>query len=354
MRSSQEINRLDAIEVAKEFSAKFYSKDGKSVPRTALFKTVIEELMEHQKHLSGKDRSSSYAKDDEKIINRKKDGLIPFFGNMDIREIDYKDIRNYLHLLDKNREGGMSKSSKSKHLNILSKTFKLAVQNKIIGRTPYIPVVGTEDLPRPTFTEKEYKKFLKTTTEIVKKEIEVRGVPLTNEMYFFIVFMTHTFLRPVSSEIFAIKYRDVEVIDEPKHLRIRLKKGKTGFRYVSSLQVAVDIFKKLFEFNTPFTKQDDYIFQPTYRNRTSAMRNMQRQFNYILEKCDLKNTYDGQVRTPYSLRHYALQTRLLKSKGKVNIFTLAKNAGTSVNQLERFYLKNLELDDETVKNLQSF
>ena len=84
------------------------------------------------------------------------------------------------------------------------------------------------------------------------------------------------------------------------------------------------------------------------------MRNMQRQFNYILEKCDLKNTYDGQVRTPYSLRHYALQTRLLKSKGKVNIFTLAKNAGTSVNQLERFYLKNLELDDETVKNLQSF
>ena len=195
---------------------------------------------------------------------------------------------------------------------------------------------------------------MKTTTQIVDNKIEVRGVPLTEEIYFFIVFMTHTFLRPVSSEIFAIKYRDVEVIEDPKHLRIRLKKGKTGFRYVSSLQVAVDIFKKLFEFNTPFTKDDDYIFQPTYRNRTSAMRNMQRQFNYILEKCDLKNTYDGQVRTPYSLRHYALQTRLLKSKGKVNIFTLAKNAGTSVNQLERFYLKNLELDDDTVKNLQSF
>ena len=42
------------------------------------------------------------------------------------------------------------------------------------------------------------------------------------------------------------------------------------------------------------------------------------------------------------------------SKGKVNIYTLAKNAGTSVNQLERFYLKNLALDDEIVKNLQSF
>ena len=84
------------------------------------------------------------------------------------------------------------------------------------------------------------------------------------------------------------------------------------------------------------------------------MRNMQRQFNYILDKCDLKETKDGQSRSPYSLRHYALQTRLLKSKGKVNIFALAKNAGTSVNQLERFYLKNLQLDDEVVKNLQTF
>ena len=58
--------------------------------------------------------------------------------------------------------------------------------------------------------------------------------------------------------------------------------------------------------------------------------------------------------TPYSLRHYALQTRLRKSKGKVNIYTLAKVAGTSVEQLERFYLKNMEFGDEIAENLQSF
>jgi hypothetical protein len=56
----------------------------------------------------------------------------------------------------------------------------------------------------------------------------------------------------------------------------------------------------------------------------------------------------------YSLRHYAIRIRLEKSKGKVNIFLLAKNAGTSVNQLERFYLKYMELTEEERQNLNTF
>jgi hypothetical protein len=46
--------------------------------------------------------------------------------------------------------------------------------------------------------------------------------------------------------------------------------------------------------------------------------------------------------------------RLTLSKGKVNIYTLAKNARTSVNQIERFYARYLPLSDELIKNLQSF
>jgi hypothetical protein len=37
----------------------------------------------------------------------------------------------------------------------------------------------------------------------------------------------------------------------------------------------------------------------------------------------------------------------------VNIYSLAKNAGTSVAMLERFYLRNLPSSPELVKNLQS-
>jgi hypothetical protein len=46
--------------------------------------------------------------------------------------------------------------------------------------------------------------------------------------------------------------------------------------------------------------------------------------------------------------------RLILSQGQVNIFNLAKNAGTSVNQIERFYARNLPLSKEIAINLQSF
>jgi hypothetical protein len=45
---------------------------------------------------------------------------------------------------------------------------------------------------------------------------------------------------------------------------------------------------------------------------------------------------------------------LSSDKGKVNIFVLAKNAGTSVNQLERFYLKYMELTEEKRQKLNTF
>jgi hypothetical protein len=38
----------------------------------------------------------------------------------------------------------------------------------------------------------------------------------------------------------------------------------------------------------------------------------------------------------------------------VNIYSLAKNAGTSVNQIERFYAKRLPISRELMENLQSF
>ena len=40
--------------------------------------------------------------------------------------------------------------------------------------------------------------------------------------------------------------------------------------------------------------------------------------------------------------------------GQVNIFNLAKNAGTSVEQIERFYARDLPLSKEMAKKLQSF
>ena len=89
---------------------------------------------------------------------------------------------------------------------------------------------------------------------------------------------------------------------------------------------------------------------PGYSNRTTAINTSRRLFNHILKNADLID--EDPKLTPYSLRHYALQARLRGSHGKVNMYTLAKNAGTSVDQLERFYLNKMAPTKELIENLQ--
>ena len=99
---------------------------------------------------------------------------------------------------------------------------------------------------------------------------------------------------------------------------------------------------------------EDYNFLPNYPNRATASRIIQRQFNLVMEQTGLKHDpVTNTDRTIYSLRHTAICMRLVLSHGKVNIFNLAKNAGTSVEQIERFYAKYLPLSQEKAMNLQS-
>jgi hypothetical protein len=85
------------------------------------------------------------------------------------------------------------------------------------------------------------------------------------------------------------------------------------------------------------------------------MRIAQNQLNFALKEAGLSvDPYTNQKHTMYSFRHTAICMRLVLSKGEVNIFTLAKNAGTSVEIIENFYAKKLPLGDDLVRNLQSF
>ena len=144
-------------------------------------------------------------------------------------------------------------------------------------------------------------------------------------------------------------------MSEPESLLITIPNGKTGFRHTNTMPAAVGVYQRIKARNGDLSGPDDYLFFPKYNNRGSAKRIAQRQFNALLKRCDLKeNPVFQNPHSLYSLRHTAICMRLTLSKGQVNIYTLAKNAGTSVNQIERFYARHLPLSAELVKNLQSF
>jgi hypothetical protein len=175
------------------------------------------------------------------------------------------------------------------------------------------------------------------------------------ELYYFIVFLVHSFLRPTENEVFALKHRDVRLRDDPKSLQLRVEKPKTknAILWSDTTAYAPDFYDHL-KALYPNHKPTDYVFLPRYSNRTTAKRVFENQFNYLLERARLGNESGGPKHTVYSLRHTAICKRILHSKGKVNLLNLAKNARTSVAQIERFYSPQLPMDQEMVKNLQTF
>jgi hypothetical protein len=196
--------------------------------------------------------------------------------------------------------------------------------------------------------------LLRGAKELAEAKVKVRGVPITAELYDFILFMVHSFLRPTESEVFALMHKHVTVATDPDRLILTIAEGKTGYRVINTLEAPVYVFKRI-QRRFPNHSPDDYLFLPSYKNRTTAVQVMNRQFNHLLSTAKIQHdSITNQKHTVYSLRHTAICLRIIKSGGKVNIYNLAKTAGTKVEQIERFYARNLPLSPEMARNLQTF
>ncbi len=230
----------------------------------------------------------------------------------------------------------------------------------VISSIPSTPRPERKEEPRSFFrfhplVEKErdqYKRLLETTKKLAAEKHRDGSVVIKDELYEFILWMTHTFMRPTASEAFAVRFQDVETAQDPKRLLITLRRGKTGYRVINSLPAAVSVFNRL---SKRKHQPSDYLFQPTVTNRSYAAAYTGKMFRVALKCAGIeRDLYSSGALTLYSLRHTAICMRLVLSEGKVNIFNLAKNAGTSVDQIERFYARNLPLSAELARNLNSF
>jgi hypothetical protein len=355
-KSTKERNRIDATKVAYELLQDFMTKPTKytkiSAPNS--FRVYVEKLIDKQRRdVETGAKSPRYLKDDLKIINREDDGILSYFGDYPIDEIATSSMRDYFNLLDDNRDNPLASSTKNKHGVVLSKIFKIAAEYDAIRQIPVIPNFSISDNPRVSFTENEYHLLLSGIKSAIDRGDVVRGHKVTDEFYYFLLIIVHSYLRPTDREAFSLKYKDISS-NVDGTINLRVVKGKTGFRKSFSTPLGNEFFQNLKSTNRENSMMSDFLYLPKMQNRSHANRTFQRIFNHILEAENLKLDMDGNPRTTYSLRHYSLQIRLNKSGGKINIYDLARNAGTSVNQLERFYLKRLDATDKQRSNLNIF
>lgn len=360
-RSTGEPSAIEAKKVAVEYGLTLLQSE-RLVETEFTFKHyAIKFLNQSRQRVAKQERSEGYYKSSLWAIQNEDWGLVREFGDKDVRKLRTVDYQNYINRLSEKRPD-VTASTKNTLMAAFRNVLKVARDEGVIDVIPSTPRVRQRDNPRPFFrfaplvakSDDAYKKLIATADAMANEHVEIRGIPVTHELYDLILFIVHSFVRPTTTELYALRHNDVVVADDPKRLILTVRNGKTGYRAANTMEAAVSVYKRICE-RYPNALGEDFLFLPDYENRTTASKIIQRQFHALLKRAEIEtDIFTGKNHTLYSLRHTAICMRIILSGGKVNIYNLAKNAGTSVDQIERFYAKHLPLSREMAQNLQSF
>mgnify|MGYP000067428035 FL=1 len=285
--------------------------------------------------------------------------LLPHFGKYEIADIDYSVISDYINKLS-TPDRPLTINTLKIHLSHIKTILKYAQRVGVITGLPAFPRLKTTDTARPWFNSTEYSTLHSVCRSRIGTKIRVdskagkflRNVEITQEVYDLIIFMTNSFIRP--TDIKVLQHKHVAIVrGKETFLRLTHPPTKSHGQPIATLERAVIVYEELLarQRKEGFGKPDDYLFCPHQLNRDYALRDITRQFDQVLKVAGLKQTANGEARTLYSLRHTCIMFRLINGEG-IDTITLARNARTSSEMIDRFYTKYLT-GEMNIAKLQS-
>ena len=284
--------------------------------------------------------------------NRLESHIFEFFKNRSLNNVTVITLEEFVGYLTRN---DLTVGTIQGYMAQLRKVLKLLNRKNILKTIPQFPQVKSQVNSRGAFTVTEYRQIMRkahalrsqTFTDWDKdKRIWIKSNyhQMPYEMASLIRFMVYTFVRP--GDIRQIQNKHIEIIQgQYNYLRLNLPEVKRHKAATVSLPPAVNIYRHLLAYQKArgYGKPDDYVFFPEEKNRRLMLDIIGWLFNWILKDLDLKLGPHGIERTLYSLRHTAITFRLIYG-GNIDLLTLARNARTSVEMIEKFYASTLSAE----------
>ena len=305
------------------------------------FSAHASRLIQKEKRLPPRPSGIEQWTDTNRLL-RRTNGLLDYFGNRDVNTITVNDIDRFFEQLPLNNKP-LTTSYINKHKNLLKRILDSANRTDIV----YPKFRGKKSEPRGYFNYEEYKTLL---TEIKK----LNGVSytahngseylITEEMLHFVIFMVGSMLRPTVSEVYSLRYEDIEVkkLKDKEYLEFAINR-KNRKMIVQTLPTSFYAFRDMKKMR-PDHKESDYLFAPQYEDRRTAMRYMSNMFAQILRESKMKKGRLGEERTLYSLRHTSLIFNL--SQPNVDLLDIARRADTSMKMIQDYYYPQSQLDEK--------
>ena len=358
-QSLRTTNRGVAFRAARDFfhakTAELYGQAVVERPETGnFFKDVVAPMLAVEQART--DRGEFSAAGLRILQNRLHKTIIPFFGEMPLQRIGYAQLSEFVAMLSRD---GLTSTTIQQHLVATRKVLKHAYTLGIISSVPSTPVVKVSSKPRGSFSLAEYRALARTARQQIGQRIPVKSTErskrgadkleryavISTDLHLLIGFMVNSFVRP--SDIKNLQHKHVTVIrGQHVYLRLNLPESKKHDKPIVTLAAAVRVYERLMQINKArgYASPDDYLFMPEMADRKKAVEFLGYQFQHILSRAGIGgNAANGMNRTLYSLRHTAITFRLLYGK-KIDLITLARNARTSVEMIEKFYSSNLSAE----------
>lgn len=385
-RSTKTTSKKQAIAAAKEFYDEINYRKQQGLVLSARqqdisFEHCAEAAMEMQEARVKRGELTKMVHENDEWRLRKH--VLPFFGKQEVGKIDFFALEQFLR---KVAEDKLSQSTLIAYMGIVKKVLAYALKKGLIKTLPTYPKIKKEDSARGWFNTREYRTVWSAAKRLIGAEYEIRAVAneedgdadshhiiypkgelkhgeeklgkpirnitITYDLRELIVFMANSFIRP--TDIKVLQHKHVEILrNDSTYLRLSLPPTKKHDKPIITMKQAVVVYERLRDYYKAqnLAKLDDYVFMPQQKNRGNALKDLQRQFNVVLNDVGLKDAPTGERRSLYSLRHTCIMYRFLFGEG-LSVELIARNARTSPEMIDRFYAKYLE-GEMNVEAIQS-
>ena len=287
--------------------------------------------------------------------------ILPALGDYAVADVNYARLQSFTHSLSER----FSSITVSQYLIAVRKVLSAAVSLGALQNLPEFPKVKAQTNSRGPFTPTEYWQLLRTSRALcgrpvpddahtlrVRHGLRQSDHTMPPDLAWVIGFMVNSFIRP--SDLKTLKHKHVEIVRNANvYLRLTLPATKSHDKPIVTLQPAVRVYRALTKHHQlkDKAKPNDYLFLPQHKDRAYAARVLAYYFNCVMAETGLKHGAHGQPRSLYSLRHSSITFRLLYGHG-IDVLTLARNARTSVDMINRHYASTLTAE-QNIGVLQS-
>ena len=305
-------------------------KQGGSV-KSKTFRQVFEEWAESSKTMASTRQGGSW----EATVERVKTYALIHFDKMRVDAIKPSDFTEFWHWRKENySRKAPSNATLKRERACLLPLFKFAMSKGYITKLPEIDPPKAKLTRRPTFTPDEWKAIYTKARHWVnegKKKATYRDRFVAWQVF---LILANTGMRV--GELRGLRWSDLRTVpSEDGNRLVGNVRGKTGSREVVFQGGADAYVKRLYDLRREELEDDPQRDGLVICHKNGkAIASFKTAFRAVLKAAKVPEVRDGMARTIYSLRHFYATQRL---SHEASPFLLAKQMGTSVEMLEKFY-----------------